>query len=129
MHKSITTFVSIATFCPSMALAEVPVKRYDFRDRPIIREVEINPSYSDLFKSLYVELPQPTMSTSVSLTGISSSSGVPFAHLVYANSHLYAKVGQMLPDGSQLVSIDVARGNITTKKKESLTTHTLTKYE
>ena len=112
-----------------MALAEVPVKRYDFRDRPIIREVEINPSYSDLFKSLYVELPQPTMSTSVSLTGISSSSGVPFAHLVYANSHLYAKVGQMLPDGSQLVSIDVARGNITTKKKESLTTHTLTKYE
>ena len=129
MHKTISIFVSIATFCPSVVLAGAPVERYDFRDRPTIKEVEISPSYSDLFKPLYVESPQPSLSTAVVLTGISSSSGVPFAHLEYQDSHLYAKIGQMLPDGSQLVSIDLSRGNITTKKKDSLITHTLTKYE
>ena len=129
MHKSISIYVAIATFYPSFVLAGVPTERYDFRDRPTIKEITINPAYSDLFKSLYVEPTQNVSANSINLTGITASSGVPFAHLEYEDLHIYARIGQMLPDGSQLVSIDVPRGNITTKKKDSFTTHTLTKYE
>lgn len=128
MHIVFLIFVSTATFTP-FAYASTPFSPDTFRERPVIKEVNMLPAYNDLFKSLRISATQSSPIGQVSLTGLSLSGGTPYAHLLFEESHLYAKIGETLPDGSELVSIDVNRGHITTRKNNLFTTHTLVKYD
>jgi len=129
MHTPFLIFVSIVTLSSFSARASTPLSSYSFQDRPVIKKLIMTPTYIDLFENQNIEVIQSAPTSKVSLTGISLSSGTPYAHLSYGESHSFAKIGETLPDGSKLISIDVNRGNITTLKNNLFTTHTLLKYD
>ena len=128
MHKLIILSVAVATFPAFPALA-APPDNFKFYDRPILKELNMNPAYTDLFKPLRSSSIQPNFIQPISFTGISQSGNVPLAHLVFGGLHSFAKLGDLLPDGSKLVSIDIQRGDITTTKNNNFSTYTLHEYE
>ena len=125
MLKRIAFLVLVATVC-SHASAEPPSPKFKLNERPVIADLDIQPSFTNLFKSLNPANSQ-VISSNLSFTGISSSNNVAAAYYLLNDTHLHAKLGQMLPDGSKLVSIDFARGHITTNKDDTFTTYTLSK--
>lgn len=127
MHKLIAFLVLVATVC-AHAAAEPPSHEFILNDRPVIQDLDIQPSYGNLFKTLHQQQIQPAVS-SLNFTGVSSSDNVAVAYFMLDNIHSHAKLGQILPDGSKLISIDIARGIITTNKNDNFRTYSLPKYD
>ena len=128
MHKFIFAVVSVATFYASPAFADPPPSGFKFIDRPVVNKLDIKPLFTNLFRTASQSDPQSS-SAGLNFTGISSSGTTTVAHFMIDDSHLHAKLGELLPDGSKLISIDLGGGNITTNKNNTFTTYTLAKYD
>jgi len=126
MHKFIAFLVLLATLDCSSVSAGPPPHGFKLNERPVIADLDIQPYFTNLFKSLKPANSQ-AISSNLSFTGISSSNNVAVAYYLLNDTHSHAKLGQMLPDGSKLVSIDFTRGHITTNKDDTFTTYTLSK--
>ena len=127
MLKRIAFLVLVATVC-SHASAEPPSPKFKLNERPVIEDLNIQPSYANLFKTLNQQQIQTDIS-SLNFTGVSSSDDAFVAHFKLNDIHSHAKLGQILPDGSKLISIDIARGLITTNKNDIFRTYSLPKYD
>ena len=127
MHKFIFAVVSVATFYASPAFADPPPSGFKFIDRPVVNKLDIKPLFTNLFRTASQSDPQSS-SSNLNFTGISSS-GTTIVDFMIDDSHLHAKLGELLPDGSKLISIDLGGGNITTNKNNTFTTYTLAKYD
>ena len=127
MHILFSFLVATATFCALPGFARPPSPSFEFQERPSLKQLLIEPEFSNLFSSTPNKaVPQ---ASPFSFTGISSSGETLIAHYIHDKIHSYARVGQLLPDGSKLISIDIHRRNITTNRDQLYTTYTLKRYD
>ena len=126
MHNLILYLVSIVTFYILPAYADPPPPSFEFIPRPTVEKLDIKPVFANLFQSGFQSQSEPSV---LNFTGISASGATTFAHFKTDDTHLYAMIGEILPDGSRLVSIDLTMGNITTNKNNIFTTYSLAKYD
>ena len=125
MHNFILYLVSIVTFYILPAYADPPPPSFEFF-LATVEKLDIKPVFANLFKSGFQSQSEPF---ALNFTGISASGATTFAHFKTDDTHLYAMIGEILPDGSRLVSIDLTMGNITTNKNNIFTTYSLAKYD
>ena len=128
MHKPAAIAVALATVCAVPVSAEA-LDTFQFLERPVIEVLDMNPSFTNLFKPIDVGFSQSVSTVDLKFTGISSSSNTFIAHLEHMDSHSYAKIGDLLPDGSRLVHVDITLGTITTSKNNTFSTFALPKYD
>lgn len=127
MHILFCFLVATATFYSFPAFARPPSPAFEFQERPPLKQVLIEPEFSNLFTPTTEQTVSVT--SPLSFTGISSSGGTSIAHYVHDKVHLYARVGQLLPDGSKLISIDIANRKITTNRDRIYTSYSLKRYD
>ena len=127
MHILFSFLVATATICALPGFARPPSLSFEFQERPSLKQLLIEPEFSNLFSptpdkavpqaspfSLREFLPQEKLQLPITFT---------------TKVHSYARVGQFLPDGSKLISIDIHRRNITTNRDQLCPTYTLKRYD